>query len=926
MPLRVFLLGLLSFSPLLASVQETEALRLAEGRRMAVGREMRTWSFAALPVPMADWPKEVKGAFVELRCEDHEFSSAALILLRDDYRLRSYPAKLLSPADRALAEQLEGKRRQQLSPKPRTEYPLVMKGYTKETADVTVSPHFAFYTGPDKAGSGKKAFEPGFLERQKVWFETVWTHLDELGAPLPMAADLAPHKLNVFVTGTGLAKHKDGFAFGGADVIMHPGALGDGSSVVIHEFTHSVQYYSKGFRDSPLVGWFWECHANWSTHQFMPAYPPVLGHYAERAHYELNSSRHNYGSWPFLQVLAEDPRFGWSFPYDIWPACRRNERDGALEDPFQAIMRVGVERKIWKDGVEGFGDTLGELAARMVGWDFQNQYFHLKEIRRLERDTARVSSLGTILEQGRDRRWYPLHSQAPKQYGVNIVWLEPAAGAKAIEVDFAGEVDPTEAGDWRATLVAVDALGRCRYSPTVRRGRVTLEVGSGERVALAVAATPTKYVPQEFRPGFAVKRRYPYSIAVVGATPAGPPLAEAPPKVAGAPHPNGGGFVAKSAKVEATAYVAPGARVLDGARVTGRARICGQAIVRQSAQVGDDAVVSGLARVGDRARVEGQAHVGGYAKLAGKAVLSGRAQLLEYATVDGEGIVSGDVMIRGFGEVHLSPTTEVTGTAMFAEDLEVHFSGCKTPRFDRGLFYGYLNADLLKKPKEVADNRGLYAHWKFDGAHAPFVRDLVGDADAVLLKRAPREAGPEFARDGAGSSLRPHTPGLQVGGHVLAAANLGFEALVFIPVDATVLSGSLLEADAATDESSSTVLSFKVNKDDVWLQLQSVDPRDKSSSRGLALAGKAHLPVGRWFRIGFTFKDGEAAIFVDGRKIAAERTELPLTCLFAETRARNPAASPQVLLGAGFAGRIAEIKVTHTGELPGFDEAPKGAK
>jgi carbonic anhydrase/acetyltransferase-like protein (isoleucine patch superfamily) len=443
---------------------------------------------------------------------------------------------------------------------------------------------------------------------------------------------------------------------------------------------------------------------------------------------------------------------------------------------------------------------------------------------------------------------------------------------------------------------------------------------------LAVAATPTKYVPQEFRPGFAVKRRYPYSIAVVGATPAGPPLAEAPPKVAGAPHPNGGGFVAKSAKVEATAYVAPGARVLDGARVTGRARICGQAIVRQSAQVGDDAVISGLARVGDRARVEGRAHVGGYAKLSGKAVLSGRAQLLEYATVDGEGIVSGDVMIRGFGEVHLSPTTEVTGTAMFAEDLEVHFSGCKTPRFDRGLFYGYLNADLLKKPKEVADNRGLYAHWKFDGAHAPFVRDLVGDADAVLLKRAPREAGPEFARDGAGSSLRPHTPGLQVGGHVLAAANLGFEALVFIPVDATVLSGSLLEADAATDEGSGTILSFKVNKDDVWLQLQSVDPRDKSSGRGLALAGKARLPVGRWFRIGFTFKDGEAAIFVDGRKIAAERTELSLTCLFAETRARNPAASPQVLLGAGFAGRIAEIKVTHTGELPGFDEAPKGAK
>jgi hypothetical protein len=158
---------------------------------------------------------------------------------------------------------------------------------------------------------------------------------------------------------------------------------------------------------------------------------------------------------------------------------------------------------------------------------------------------------------------------------------------------------------------------------------------------------------------------------------------------------------------------------------------------------------------------------------------------------------------------------------------------------------------------------------------------------------------------------------------VLATTNLGFEALVLIPADATVRSGSLLEADAATDESSGTALSFKVNKDDVWLQLQSVDPRDKSSSRGLALSGKARLPAGRWFRMGFTFKDGEAAIYVDGRKIAAERTELPLTCLFAESRARNPAASPQVLLGAGFPGQIAEMKITHTGELPGFDVVPK---
>jgi len=926
---RGFLLGLFAVVPVLASVQETEGLRLARGKQMAVGQPMRTWSFASFPPPMQDWPTEVKGAFVELRCEDHQFSEAALILLRDDYRLRSYPAKLLSPADRALAEQLEVKRRTAQSPKLRTEYPLVMKAYTPETAAVDVSPHFAFYTGPDKEGSGKKAFGPGFLDQQKVWFEKVWTHLDMLGAPMPMDADPAPHKLNVYVTGTGLAKHKDGFAFGGADVIMHPNALGDGSSVVIHEFTHSVQYYSKGFRDSPYVGWFWECHANWSTHQFMPAYPPVLGHYAERAHYELNSSRHNYGSWPFLQVLAEDPRFGWSFPYEIWPACRRNDRDGALEDPLQTIMRLGVERKIWSDGVDGFGDTIGELAARMVGWDFQNQYYHLKDIRRLERDPTRISSLATVLEQAHDLRWHPLYSHAPKQYGVNHVWLEPTPGAKSCEVDFEGLADPAEHADWRVTLVAVDAKGVCRYSPTVRRGKVSIDVRPGEQFALAVAATPSIYTPQEFRPGFAVKRRYPYSIAVVGALPAAPSLRVAAPTVPGAPHANGGGFVAKSAKVAATAYVAKGAQVLDGAQVTERARICGQAIVRQSAKVGGDAVVSGLARVGERARVDGLAHVGGYAKLSGKATLTGRAQLLEYATLDGEGTVSGDVMIRGFGEVHLSPATEVTGTAMFAEDLEVHFSGCKTPSFDRGLFYGYLNADLLKKPKEVVDNRGLYAHWKFEPTHAPMVRDLVGDADGLLVDADARQI-PEnpatsrlkardgtkvFARDGTRPFLLSTGSGCEVGGHVMSAVNLGFEAMVMLPPQMSERKGSLLSAKAP-----GVSLTFSVQGDDLWLQLNS------TTGKSVTMLTKAGLPSGRWCRLGFAIKEGESAIFVDGRKVATEKVTLPLNFLFADTQAPNPASAPRVLIGSGFPGNIAEVKVTHTGELPGFDAIPLGAK
>lgn len=63
--------------------------------------------------------------------------------------------------------------------------------------------------------------DTGFLPRQQRWFEKVWTHLGRLGASLPMAGDAEPHKINVYLTGAGLAKHKDGFAFGGESAMMH---------------------------------------------------------------------------------------------------------------------------------------------------------------------------------------------------------------------------------------------------------------------------------------------------------------------------------------------------------------------------------------------------------------------------------------------------------------------------------------------------------------------------------------------------------------------------------------------------------------------------------------------------------------------------------------------------------------------------------
>ena len=890
------------------SVADTERLRIEHGRQLAAGREMRVWKFDEFKEPMQDWPREVKGAFVELRCEDNKVSEAALILVRDDFRLRAYPAKSLSPDDRALAGKLEAERAAKASSGPVKPYAADYRPYTKDDASIFESDHFTFYVGKDASGSGKAAIEdPGFIPEQKRWFEKVWTHLGNLGAPLPMNEEPAPKKINVYITGTGLAKHKDGFAFGGESVMMHPNALGPGSSVVIHEFTHSVQFYSKGFRDSPYVGWFWECHGNWSTHQFMPGYPPVLSHYAGRAHYELNSSRHNYGSWPFLQVLAEHPKFGSAFPYAIWSACKRNERDGALEDPFQTIMRVGTERGIFKEGISGFGDIIGELAARMVAWDFQNQFYHQKEMRNLAKHSNGVPSHRTVLEPLSDRPgwWKPIFSHAPRQYGVNIVDLAPST--KSVTADFTGIVDEIEGSDWRVTLVAYDALGNCRYSPTVRTGKVSLDVRDGESLALAVAATPSKYTPQEFRPGYGKKPRFPYEVSFTGATPAAaPPIREDKP-TDGAPHPNGGGFVAKSAKVAPTAFVGPDARVLDGAQVSGNARIEDRAVIRQNARITDNAVVSGFARVTDRAQLSGNARVRGFARLGDQATMTGNARLLEYATLDGRGTVNGDVLIKGFGEIHLQPATELTGGTICGEDLEVHFLGSEQEKVAGGMIYGYLNKDLLKK--EVSDNRWLYAHWDFNEPRKQVLHDANADCDGVIrgtAKFMESQARGVMAFDGKSYAL--------VEGHVVDTRDVTFD----------------LQLAWAGGAGGQRVFEFGDSESSLLLAIAQggrpafVIRRGKESA---AVQSATAISPGKWTRITVTLKDSVARIHIDG-KVAGENRQFTLVPEDIRARAGRIGAG---VAGIGFSGQIDDFAVFRTGfssivDVPVVSKKPRSMK
>jgi NDP-sugar pyrophosphorylase family protein len=83
-------------------------------------------------------------------------------------------------------------------------------------------------------------------------------------------------------------------------------------------------------------------------------------------------------------------------------------------------------------------------------------------------------------------------------------------------------------------------------------------------------------------------------------------------------HPNGGGWVQKTAFVAATAYIGPYAVVSGNARVLDLARIIDDASVTDTALIAGHAVVGGTAHVGGHAKIVGTAQVYGDAQIGGE--------------------------------------------------------------------------------------------------------------------------------------------------------------------------------------------------------------------------------------------------------------------------------------------------------------------
>ncbi|GEM_PF-906590 len=866
------------------------AVRLASGRLMTLKRSSlgdedlrhlrnvktvtypyRSWTRMARDRYGVGTPETFQAAIVNVTGFDSPLSRVHVEVVRSDTGQRKgYAYADLDAASRTYVDSVAANFPGPPAPNDGAQYAINSAEKPRDAHfNAYATDHFTFYWGDNVQSDATQWNDPAFRAMNFAYFERVWNYYRSIDSSLPYWNQATKYKTSVYITRTGLQDFSDGFAFGGESIVIAPAAMLEGSSVVPHEFGHTNQFWSGGYRSDDdrniNVGWVWECNANWNANSFVPGLALALGVYAERANYELDSSRMNYGSWPWLEAFADHPRFSRSTPLDMYKQAARDANGNATETPFQTTMRLGVQSGAFAgDGVAGFGDVIGEMAAHNAAWDYTYGQGYVDTLNYLFSQGI-PSRAFTYLQPVPDRTgwWRPIYSQAPRQYGQNIVPLQLNAGETSVTATLAPIADETLGSNWRATLVAVDAFGNARYGRMWRTGTGRLKLKTGETAYLALVAAPDRYARQPFRPGYAAKRRFPYELSFSGCVPETTPVGLRDHRyVQGHAHPNGGGFVADSASVASTAYVGPNAQVLDGAQVSGTARIEDHATIGGAAVVSGTAVVGGYAYVRENATVTGAARVRDYALVQQRATIDGAARVREFVNVQGDGRIAGDAMVKGFGDVYTSPNAPVGGGTAIGQDAEIYFGDYDKP-VDFGTLYGFgvRGLGLATSPSDGAnfatdvrtDNKYLYAHWTFDKPRAKVLIDDLLDNDGVL------RGGAAFKTVAKGSVLDLNGTDAYVAleGHAADAAGLTFD----------------LQAYGRSTAAGQRLFTFAGSGGSI-----SFTPRDASGKAALivtngtttqTVVASQAIPLGAWSRVTIMVAPGSVKIYLDGTAIAS---------------------------------------------------------
>ncbi|NLY11116.1 MAG: hypothetical protein GX020_05455 [Firmicutes bacterium] len=863
------LIVILVATPLLASAEMFE-VPYYTGADHEPNFEYRTWM---LNRDVAGYDREFEAAFVGLAGLDTDNTTLYIVFMLPDGTKRALPMDLFSGYDQTEAfyahEELQKRREMgrfdigeyiapELPPatgvfEVGTPFMDDPRDYEPKTEELMVdtSKYFRFLSGKYSRLSGYRWFEEEFREMNLEYFDTIFdfaTH--ELGFPAPYSDEGEKIKIDVTLLGTGIG---DADNEAGSQIWISPENMLQSSMVPVQLIANVFQYYSGGFRDNNS-DWYWSTHANWFAHQFRPDVIPEITTYNERPNHYLTSPRLNGGAWPFIQTITENPQLGPLYPNLIWiESLRENPTDvrrlqgTGLEDPIQTLMRLGYEHGIFTHPEKGFGDVIGEMAARNVAWDYVFNYVY--------KNTATPNRFNrVVLEEVPDKPgWYMSpYALAPQQYGYNIVQLVPEEGATAIEVDFQG-IKVEEGADWRVTIVAVDNRGWSRYSTMWNEGVNRFELAPEDKeIYLAIAATPSVYRPINIDEDFHNIMLYPYEVKVTGAT----PIRHLPDYlnvshlfgIMGQAHPNGGGFVARTARVEDTVYVGENAVVFGSARVSGNARVEDYAVVMDAARVRDNAIIAGNAVVRDSARIEGNALVRD-ALVRGQVTISDSARVLDGIYVEGSGYVNGNATLKGRGYVQ---TSFSTSRATISGDTIIGFNSAFSPWTTEPITTG-IYVDLTE---DEEDSRGsanfVYAHWDFARPNEAVLFDTVYRNDGLL------RGTPKFTTDGSRTVLELN----------------GADQYVLLGKDITEFADVEIELTVKWFGGDHGQRIFDFSRDEnqgMYLTPSNADGKLEyaitTEGATQKIVGTKALPVNQWVTIVLEIKDGQATLKVDGEVV-----------------------------------------------------------
>lgn len=702
-----------------------------------------------------------------------------------------------------------------------------------------------------------------YLEKYREVYVNV-LGMDE-GATSIYNPDGKKYKTNVFLTRTGLPDFAEGWAYMGAEdyrtgfafLLCEPAALvqenGASSEALPHEYGHVLTYHQKAWVDQDITGPWWEGLANWFREQYFQSLENPKTEfflpYLRNMNLTLPYGRMYYESWIFLQYLTDNPD-----NFDVFDEkfiARMISEAEPGEYPFDTIARLsGADMK----------ELMGNYAKRMATLDFERKAVFNQSLQNALRDPFVWQLIYTNMEAAPDKEntWLVPAEKAPMQTGLNVIPLH--IEGNEVSVTLRGLTDAMGA-DWRACIVAEGADGVTRYSPLFAEGTQTYRLdGTETALYLTVAATPDTIVPNSafdkaengdrysYTKGDA-KRRYPYEVEITGASPMRRSMSE---NVRGHVHPNGGGFVADSAKVADTAYVGPDAMVIGTSTVSGNAVITDHAVI-SNAVVSDNAKVSGYAmvvgnwwdsaatvsgdaKVGENAVITGAAKVSGNARVMGNAWLMDSYQATDNATVKGtaycygSGIASGQAILDGefYNEVSVS----------------------------RGAAFGWLESERYNQNLPYTD--GLYVGYEFDRASSVIAYDTYGATDGIV-RNAPVWEANRTSADGVLTFNGKNQ-------YIISDQTLA-------DFDNMEIATAVLWRGGASEQH---VFDFGSDAMQMYFTPSNADGKAELVIGENHLTAANALEKGKWYVVRVIFEDGQAKLLLNGEAAAlAEVSALP---------------------------------------------------